>query len=252
MDAGFKERFMQLWEKYFDGAELPIAFYYTNEQGHGEMVKAPGMHQCFIGVLSKARKGGSLCFSVDSIGCGGGKRYTGFTKEIMPEFEYFLSCGIPGKMEGERYKQSPEMVREVMRLMPEFKAPARFIVFKRWDKLEETDRPEVVIFYATPDVLAGLFTLANYDQIDPNGGAFTPFCAGCGSIVLFPYMERTMERPRAVIGMFDVSARPFVNKGELTFAAPMSKFGKMVENMDESFLTTASWDKVRKRLKSSK
>jgi len=30
----------------------------------------------------------------------------------MPHFEYFLSCGIPGKLEGERYKKSPELVKE--------------------------------------------------------------------------------------------------------------------------------------------
>lgn len=29
----------------------------------------------------------------------------------MPNFEYFLSCGIPGKLEGERYKKTPELVR---------------------------------------------------------------------------------------------------------------------------------------------
>ena len=43
------------------------------------------------------------------------------------------------------------------------KAPYRYIVFKRWDKLEKDDNPDVIIFFATPDVLSGLFTLSNYD-----------------------------------------------------------------------------------------
>ncbi len=68
------------------------------------------------------------------------------------------------------------------------------------------------------------------------------------SIVLYPYLEKKAQRPRGVIGMFDVSARPYVNKDELTFAAPMTKFRRMVENMEESFLITPSWDKVRKRI----
>ena len=248
MDLEFKERFTELWTKYFDGAELPITFYYTNEQGRGELVKAPTSHQCVIGVLTKVRNGQSLCFEGDSVGCGGGKRYTGFTQEMMPNFEYFLSCGIPGELEGERYKKSPELVREVMKRMPEFKAPARFIVFKRWDSLEEFDNPDVVVFYTKPDVLSGLFTLANYDEVEQNG-VFAPFSAGCGSIVLYPYLERNAERPRAVIGMFDVSARPHVHKDELTFAAPMTMFRRMVDNMEESFLITPSWDKVRKRIR---
>jgi hypothetical protein len=49
--------------------------------------------------------------------------------------------------------------------------------------------------------------------------------------------------------MFDVSARPCVPAGTLTFAAPFSKFTRMVGNMDESFLTTESWKKVKKRIK---
>jgi uncharacterized protein (DUF169 family) len=251
MDLGFKERFMKLWRKYFSGAELPITFYYTNEQGHGELVKAPATHQCLIVVLSRVRNGQSLCFEGQSIGCGGGKRYTGFTQEIMPNFEYFLSCGIPGELEGERYKKSPELVREAMKRMSEFKAPARFIVFKQWEELEESDNPDVVIFYTRSDVLCGLFTLANYDEAEENG-VFAPFSAGCGSIVMYPYLERNAERPRGVIGMFDVSARPYVHKDELTFAAPMSKFRRMVENMEESFLITPSWDRVRKRIGAQK
>ncbi len=41
----------------------------------------------------------------------------------MPDFEYFLSCGIPGKLEGERYKKSPEMVKEYLKHTPATKAP---------------------------------------------------------------------------------------------------------------------------------
>jgi len=48
--------------------------------------------------------------------------------------------------------------------------------------------------------------------------------------------------------MFDVSARPYVPKEMLTFAAPMNKFIRMIENMDESFLITKSWEKVKGRI----
>jgi uncharacterized protein (DUF169 family) len=247
MDMQLKERFLERWKKYFDGSDLPITFYYSNEAGNLEVVKPPSGHQCFIGVLSRVRKGASLCFNVDSIGCGGGKRYLGFTEEIMPNFEYFLSCGIPGKLEGERYKKTPELVREAVKKFPVFKAPAQFIIFKRWDKLETKDNPEVVIFFGPPDVLSGLFTLTNFDEAEPNG-IFTPFSAGCGTIVQYPYLEKDSTRPRGVLGMFDVSARPFVPKETLSLALPMSKFQRMIENMDESFLITPSWEKVKARI----
>src|SRR4030042_5320020 len=139
MDMQTKERFLEKWKEYFDGSNLPITFYYSNEAGNAEMVKSPSGHQCIIGVLSRVQKGTSLCFNLESIGCFGGKRYLGFTHEIMRDFEYFLSCGIPGKLAGERYKKTPELVKEVVKKMPAFKAPAQFIVFKRWDKLETGD-----------------------------------------------------------------------------------------------------------------
>jgi hypothetical protein len=131
--------------------------------------------------------------------------------------------------------------------MPAFKAPSPFIVFKRWDMLEASDDPAAVIFFAKPDVLAGIFTLANYDEIEQHG-VIAPFGSGCSTIVMYPYLERDSQRPRAVLGMFDVSARPFVPKEVLTFAVPMNKFERMVDNMDESFLITPSWEKVQKRI----
>ena len=248
MDMKIKEDFLVLWKKYFNGAELPITFYYTNDDGPVEMAKSTLEWRCLICDLGSVRKGKSLCFNTDSVGCGGGKRYLGFVQELRPGFEYFLSCGIPGKMEGERYKKSPEMVKEIMKNMPKFEAPGKFIVFKRWDMLEEKDNPEVAIFFAQPDVLSGLFTLSSFDEVNPNG-VFAPFSAGCGSIVQYPYLENRSEHPRCVLGMFDVSARPCVPENVLTFSIPINKFIRMVGNMKESFLITDSWSKVNKRIR---
>ncbi len=247
MDTEMKEKFLARWKKYFGGADLPITFYYTDKPTSLEVAKPRSGHECFIGTLSRVRRGTPLAFNVDSIGCFGGKRYLGFTQEIMPNFEYFLSCGIPGKLEGERYKKTPELVKEVVKKMPTFKAPAPFVVFKRWDKLEPMDQPDVVIFFSPPDVLSGLFTLANFDEAEPDG-IFAPFSAGCGTIVQYPYLEKESNRPRGVLGMFDVSARPCVPRETLSLALPMKKFEKMIENMDESFLATASWERVKARI----
>ncbi len=247
MDAKRKEEFAKLWDKYFPGADLPITFYYTDQAPAADRVPPPAGHRCIFADLMKARTGQSLCFEVRSIGCFGGKRYTGFSDALTPNFEYFLSCGIPGKLEGERYKKSPEIVKELMAKAPKFKAPGKFIVFKRWDRLEISDQPEVVIFFARPDVLSGLFTLAGFDMADPNG-VFTPFAAGCGSIIQYPYLEKSSDTPRAVIGMFDVSARPYIPEDILSFAVPISKFDRMIDNMNESFLTTPSWSKIQKRI----
>ncbi len=167
---------------------------------------------------------------------------------MRPNFEYFLSCGIPGELEGERYKKSPELVKEHLKHQPPFEAPGQYIVFRRWDMLtKQDDDPAVVVFFAPADVLSGLFTLANFDEADPYG-VITPFGAGCASIVDYPYRELGSQRPRAILGMFDVSARPCVPPGALTFAVPWPKFVRMVDNVRESFLITETWNKVRGRI----
>jgi len=247
MDMKLKTSFGNLWAKYFAGAELPIVFYYTNAPAGARRVAAGRSNRCLVANFVRVRKGEALRFDADSIGCPGGKRYTGFAESIRPGFEYFLSCGIPGKMEGERYKKSPELVREVMARAPVFKAPGNSIVFKRWDLLDESDAPDAVVFFATPDVLAGLFTLASFDEAELSS-VIAPFSAGCGSVVEYPYLEKASKAPRCVIGMFDPSARPYVEPDRITFAAPWEKFVRMAGNMEESFLVTPTWAKIRERI----
>ncbi|MFB3925119.1 MAG: DUF169 domain-containing protein [Syntrophales bacterium] len=246
MDPGVKERFIKLWKAYFAGAELPIAFYYTNEEQAVRIWKSAA-HRCIFADMIEVRKGKSVSLDAHSIGCGGGKRYCGFLQELSPYFDFFLSCGLPGKVEGERYKKTPALVREFLKQVPEFRAPGRYIVFKRWDNLEEYDYPDVVIFFAGADVLSGLFALANFDRPDLNG-VFAPFGAGCGTTIMYPYLEKDADVPRGVLGTFDISARPFVPADVLTFAVPFPRFIQMLDNMEESFLTTASWKKIRRRL----
>lgn len=247
MDMDLKKTFERLWSKYFPSAELPIVCYYTDDPGNNSLIKPPSGWRCMIADLARVRKGKSICFNIDSIGCPGGQRYTGFSQGVSEAFKYFLSYGIEGKMEGERYKKSPDLVEQYMKDRPTFEAPAQYIVFKRWNMLHAEDKPEVVIFFATPDVLSGLFTLANFDT--PHQQAvIAPFASGCGTIIDIPLHETESDDPKAVLGMFDVSSRPCVSPNCLTFAAPLNKFKTMVDNMEESFLITESWNKVKKRI----
>lgn len=250
MQAEFKDKFFKRWQKYFPGAELPLAFFYTNDGEAAPRHPKPRDWRCVICDLARVRKGKSALFDLDVIGCGGGQRYFGFTTQLREHFEYFLSCGLPGKVEGERYKKTPELVKKSMENQPPFAAPGKYIVFKRWDRLDEDDEPLGVIFFATPDVLSGLFTLASFDEWRRDG-IIAPFGAGCSTIVYYPYIENQSDHPRAVLGMFDVSARPCVQGTDLTFSVPWKKFVSMVENMDESFLTGHSWGKVKNRIKRS-
>jgi len=253
MDKKLQQDLAKKWRKYFGGAELPVTFFYSDDEKYAKFLRpesGPGgsATHCIIGVLKAARRGQTVAFSKETIGCQGGARYSGYSTGLRPKFKYFLSCGIPGEMEGERYKKTPEIVEALMRESPQIMAPAKYLVFKRWDKVEEAETPIVVVFFAEPDVLSGLFTLANFRSANPFS-VMTPFSAGCGSIIGYPFLESHTPNPRAVIGMFDPSARPHVGENTLSFAAPMKKFAEMVEDMDESFLITPTWKRILKRMK---
>lgn len=247
MDINFRNLFLEKWSKYFGDSELPITFFYMEDPGDVDRANLPDGHSCIVCELTIVRKGRPLAWNVQTLGCGGAQRYLGYTDKIRPNFEFFLSHGIPGELEGERYVQTPEMVKEIMSGMRCIPAKGRYIVFKRFDQLTPEDNPAAVIFFAKPDVLSGLFTLANFDQPDGNG-VIAPFGSGCGTIVYQPWFQNEQDNPKAILGMFDVSARPCVPKDTLTFAIPIKKFKTMVGHMDESFLITETWRTVKKRL----
>ena len=247
MKQSLKSDFISRWKKYFQEAPLPVALFYSNDLHHSEPAKSHSSHHCMIADISKVFSGHSLAFNTTNIGCGGGLRYCGFVDTLRPGFEYFLSYGIEGKMEGERYKIDPETVLELMKNAPKSKAPANWLIAKPFEKLDVEDNPEVILFFATPDVLAGLFTLANFDRSDLYG-VKAPFSAGCGSIIQYPLLENSNDNPDCILGMFDSSARPYVQAGTLSFAIPFKRFETLVGYMDDSFLTTRTWKVMEKRI----
>ncbi len=252
MELELRGEFIGSWKKYFPGAELPIVFFYSADPGDAEPAK-PSVgkaHRCVMADLARVRRGASLYFEEASLGCPGARRYFGFRTEPMPEFRHFLSAGIPGRLEGERYKKTPELVDAMVRGQPEFKAPAKFITFKRWNMIGAADSPEAAVFFAAPDVLAGLFALANFDE-ECADAVRCPMSSGCGAIVRLPYLEARSPNPKCVLGMFDVSARPFVEENVLSFAVPMAKMARMIGDMKESFLITKSWARIKARISSA-
>ncbi|HDR72464.1 MAG TPA: hypothetical protein ENN85_00875 [Methanoculleus sp.] len=247
MDTALRDTFLQRWERYFPGAEPPITFEIGGSTEGLGRVPAPNGRRCFVCDLAKVRKGTSLVFDEDSVGCRGARFSLGYDTERFPDFCSFLSHGKPGVVEGERYKRTPAIVDEMDRGHVRIPAKGKDIVLKRWDSLTDGDNPDAVVFFARPEVLSGLFTLANFDLADPNG-VICPFGAGCSSIVYYPLLEQQSENPKAVLGMFDPSARPCVPPDILTMAFPLRRFEQLIGYMDESFLTTGTWEKVMKKI----
>jgi len=248
MDMNLKKDFLNRWGTYFPGAELPFTFFWSHDLHGAQPAKEKKEWSCFICDLAQVRKGKSLAFTADALACAGAKRYLGFSDKLRPDFEYFLSYGLPGRVEGERYIKTPEAVKKLTEGMPFLGIKEKYIIFKRWDALEASDEPEAAVFIAPIEVISGLYTLANYAEDEPNG-VICPFGSGCSSIVYHPYVEQRYTHPRAVLGLFDPSARSCVPLGTLSFAVPMKKFTQMIRDMEESFLITPTWEAMMKRMK---
>jgi hypothetical protein len=250
MDTGLRDRFTVLWQNYFPGTELPITIEFRKDADPVKKIPPPDGWRCLICQIGRVRNGTSLVLDEKSITCRGGLIYSGYSHERPPYFRNFLSQGIPGGVEGERYKQTPDIVDAWQEKIVTLPSQGMDLLVTRWDQLAEDDNPEVVIFFARPEVLSGLFTLANYDQSNPNG-VICPMGAGCSSIVHYPWLEQQKENPKAVLGMFDPSARPCIPLDMLTLAIPMKKFVRMIGFMEESFLITKTWDTVKKKIERS-
>jgi hypothetical protein len=250
MDLTLRDRFTALWQKYFPGAELPLALEFRAGPGTSKKVPPPEGWRCVICQIGQARNGTPLAFDGQSVTCRGGLMYTGYSCERPQGFRYFLSTGKEGVVEGERYKQTPEIVDAWEKLIPFFDAKGKNLHLTRWDQLTEEDNPEVVIFFARPEVMSGLFSLANFDRADPNG-VICPMGAGCSSIVYYPWLEQQKADPKVVMGMFDPSARKCVPLDVMTIAFPMKRFEKVIGFMDESFLITPTWETVKKKIERS-
>ena len=245
--SAFSEGLWKEFREVLGLKESPLGIYYTNDKPEGVTAKEGG-HMCMIGLLQNARKRGQVVyFDKDHFGCPGGAYYMGFFETPRPKIEYFLSCGIPGEMEGERYIKTPELAKRFIISRIPRRAPASYCVFKSIEQFAIGKQPEVVAFFGTPDILSGLFTLTNY-SLETMEGVISPFGSGCSSILTYPLKEAAKEQPHAILGMFDVSARPMVERDTLTLAMPYSIFLKLLENVSGSFLETESWKKVRQRI----
>jgi len=245
---------MKKYEKFYERLGLkehPLVAFYSNEgPAQGIMPKGEG-HACMFSFLKQARRRGkTVYFDENHTGCQGGAYYMGFRPMPRPRIEYFLSCGIPGEMEGERYIKTPETARKYFASTKPREAPAKYAIFKSFRLLAPHEEPEVFIFFAPPDILSGLVVLTSYATERMDAVRLT-FSSGCGSILSYPLKEAQKEDPQAILGMFDVSARPFVDPNILTLAMPTKLFLTLLENQDESFLITKSWEIIRKRIEES-
>lgn len=223
-------------EAFGQQAELPIAFWYSDQQE----ALTEKINGCFFKSMQLVREGKIISFNAETIGCGGGKFYTGFTE--MPEH-------VPGFVSlKEKYKKTPEMVIDFIRETQVPKAKKNYLHFARIDQIPSFDEVEGILFLATPDVLSGLTTWTYYDNNSPDAVS-SPFGSGCCSVVTQAVLENQKQGQRTFLGFFDPSVRPHFDADILSFTIPMSRFKVMYHTMRESCLfDTHAWGKIKERI----
>ena len=255
--------------EYLGHDEIPFGVFYsdTKPDGYGpkpgEMLtreresagqidweKAFANFSCIFGNLLFARKKRTAAWlSHEECGCMGGGYYTGMYAPYLEMNIRYVSTGIPGTpIEGEHFLPSPESMCAFMEECTPPPAPGKYCVFKPLDQFTDGEMPLVVVFFARPEVLTGLFVLTSYTTGNHHS-VVTPFGAACTNIVAWPlaYQQRGIEC--GVCGGFDPSARKFMKTDELSFAVPLPLYMKMLRQMDSSALTRHTWQQsVRKKV----
>lgn len=227
-------------EAFSEAAELPLVFWYS-DQKIGETEKIGG---CFLKGLKMVRQGETISLDAEVMGCGGGKFYTGFT-DMPQHVPDFVSLK-------EKYKETPDMVREYVEELGVPRAEKKYLHFARIDRIESFEGIEGVLFLATPDILSGLTTWAFFDRNETDA-VTAGFGSGCCSVVTQAVLENRRQGYRTFLGFFDPSVRPWFEPELLSFTIPLCRFEKMYETMRKSCLfDTPAWGKIRERIQKGK
>ncbi|MDD3816303.1 MAG: DUF169 domain-containing protein [Desulfocapsaceae bacterium] len=251
----------------------PVAILWSEDRPEKAMGFKQGKWGCVMWMLAASAKGRTAAFDEKTYGCWGGGVGLGFGNQYLNFpggiecFYHFLSTGnenwqkgrdtaeklasaagrefLEEFRHGEGFMRSPELVKRFIDSLPIMEVPEKYVVFKPLTDLDSTrEQPQVIVFLADPDQLSALVVLANYGRED-NENVIAPFAAGCQQIGIFPYQEARSGRPRAVIGLTDLSARKNLKKqldrNVLSFAVPWRMFKEMEDNVDGSFLQKETW-----------
>ncbi|ACL04655.1 protein of unknown function DUF169 [Desulfatibacillum aliphaticivorans] len=252
--------------------EEPMGLFFTDEKPEGCLSPKPndlptkakeekneidwpgvfGKFSCVIGHIWRARKKKiPACFSAQEFGCPGASFWVGFNKPQTETIIGYVSEGIPNFTEGERYCKTHDDLRRVFTEIDPVPAPKPYCVVKPLSLFKESEEPEFVLFFTRPESLAGLHQMAFFVTNDPEV-VVSPWSAACGSIAAWPMKYKARGEAKAVVGGWDPSARKFFKTDELSFTVPYSMYVQMIEQYQESFLTTKTWSTVRKKIGRSK
>lgn len=255
----------------------PVALLWSDEKPADAMQFAEGKWGCVMWLAVHAAKGRAAVADKKTFGCFGGGIGLGFGNQYKnfpggeEGFCHFLSDGNANRdggkelaekikpfmraeaydnfLHGERYIKTPALVKNFLESLPLTDIPKQYVVFQPLSVIDPAkEKPQSIIFFVNPDQLSALTILANYGRGDFEN-VIIPYAAGCQTIGIHPYREARSKKPRAVVGLTDLSARVYVRKqmndaNLMTFTAPFTLFEEMENNVPGSFLERHTWQSL--------
>lgn len=251
----------------------PVAVLFSGEKPENAIQFKKGKWGCVMFMFANAARGKTAAFDAETYGCWGGGVGLGFGNAYLHFpggiqcFAYFLSSGNiqweKGKevakalestagrefaenfLKGEGYVKAPELVEQWLGEIPMTEVQSSYVLFKPLSEVDlAVENPETVVFLANADQLSALVILANYAR-EGMENVIIPWAAGCQTIGILPFREAKSGKPRAVVGLTDISARKYVRtllgSEYLSFGMPWEMFLEMEGNVEGSFLEKHTW-----------
>lgn len=235
--------------------QAPVAVRWTDDRPEGAAQLKEGSWGCIAALLRAAAKGRTVVFDRKTSGCPGGGTglgfgdcYAGFPIDrlLSTGGEAELASGRSYDMgEGERFFESPGKAARWARALPYREVPTERVVFEPLDQVTDGADVALVVMFVNPDQLSALVTLAGFRR-GTASATVSPWGAACQSL-LFALEEAERDEPRGVIGFFDVSQRRKIERELLSFTMPYALFLEMESSVEDSFLETAAWRRLRDR-----
>lgn len=191
-----------------------------------------------------SRHGGIYACCKDQIACHGAVGGFGFGGIINRERTCMSMSHFPPGFEGtyhrngKRYFVDQECAKYQIDIIPDIGNGTDWIIFQDLEDAEKSGVPiEVVVFIVDPTRLTALMQLASFSRRTAGPATIAPFGHACQQIYAIPYAEGLKDEPCGVIGMTDMFARRFIETGELSYAVPFKLYSRMMDDIDDSFLT---------------
>jgi len=209
-------------------------------------VQAKGRACCFAyyprwlkGETLIVKRGEDDDFMNPQHGCPGLQKHFGFDRMYPPWMANFLTDGKNGAPMGEGLKATPALAQEFLDRIV-FPEPSGDHVMLGPLKLDYWSNIRSVTFFADPDRLAGLMTLAALWSSDPDEVA-APFSSGCG---LMWEVFNNFGKDRAVIGATDLAMRKYLPPEIICLTVSPERFEQMVDFPEDAFLNKSWWNEL--------